>query len=140
MPSLLEAIVKKYECFDQIPIAVHVPRKHPRYMIPNLLVLNDWDVDSAGQESDLRDKCRGVEELDLAQNRLSRWNEVSFQSSVHLHRWRPPWHVDRQATAGDHNCTYYHYAVMSSRFIPKMSESIFKEPSIIISRILLRSY
>jgi len=82
MPSLLEAIVEKYGCFeddtfDQMPIAIYVPRKNPRNMIPNLLVLNDCDIDSAGQESDLRDKCHGVEELDLAQNRLSRWSEVS---------------------------------------------------------------
>jgi tubulin-specific chaperone cofactor E-like protein len=82
MPSLLEAIVEKYECFeddtfDQMPIAIYVPRKNPRNMIPNLLVLNDCDIDSAGQESDLRDKCHGVEELDLAQNCLSRWSEVS---------------------------------------------------------------
>lgn len=81
MPSLLEAIVEKYGCFeddtfDQMPIAIYVPRKNPRNMIPNLLVLNDCDIDSAGQESDLRDKCHGVEELDLAQNRLSRWSEV----------------------------------------------------------------
>lgn len=82
MPSLLEAIVEKYGCFeddtfDQMPIAIYVPRKNPRNMIPNLLVLNDCDIDSAGQESDLRDKCHGVEELDLAQNCLSRWSEVS---------------------------------------------------------------
>ncbi|KAL5244492.1 hypothetical protein ACI65C_011902 [Semiaphis heraclei] len=81
MPSLLEAIVEKYECFeddtfDQMPIAIYVPRKNPRNMIPNLLVLNDCDIDSAGQESDLRDKCQGVEELDLAQNCLSRWSEI----------------------------------------------------------------
>lgn len=81
MPSLLEAIVEKYGCFeddtfDQMPIAIYVPRKNPRNMIPNLLVLNDCDIDSAGQESDLRDKCHGVEELDLAQNCLSRWSEV----------------------------------------------------------------
>lgn len=82
MPSLLEAIAEKYGCFeddtfDRMPIAIYVPRKNPRNMIPNLLVLNDCDIDSAGHESDLRDKCHGVEELDLAQNRLSRWNEVS---------------------------------------------------------------
>lgn len=83
MPSLLEAIVEKYGCFeddtfDQMPIAIYVPRKNPRNMIPNLLVLNDCDIDSAGHESDLRDKCHGVEELDLAQNCLSRWSELSF--------------------------------------------------------------
>lgn len=81
MPSLLEAIIEKYGCFeddtfDQMPIAIYVPRKNPRNMIPNLLVLNDCDIDSAGHESDLRDKCHGVEELDLAQNCLSRWSEV----------------------------------------------------------------
>lgn len=83
MPSLLEAIAEKYGCFeddtfDQMPIAIYVPRKNPRNIIPNLLVLNDCDIDSAGQEADLRDKCHGVEELDLAQNCLSRWSEVSF--------------------------------------------------------------
>lgn len=87
MPSLLEAIKEKYGCFeddtfDQMPIAIYVPRKNPRNMIPNLLVLNDCDIDSAGQESDLRDKCRGVEELDLAQNCLSRWSEVSLHYAM----------------------------------------------------------
>lgn len=85
MPSLLEAIVEKYGCleddtFDQMPIAIYVPRKNPRNMIPNLLVLNDCDIDSAGHEPDLRDKCRGVEELDLAQNSLSRWSEVRYST------------------------------------------------------------
>ncbi|XP_050542311.1 tubulin-specific chaperone cofactor E-like protein [Daktulosphaira vitifoliae] len=81
MPSLLEAITEKYgssedDTFDQMPIAIYVPRKNPRNVLPKLLVLNDCDIDSAGNETDLRDKCHGVEELDLAQNRLSEWNEI----------------------------------------------------------------
>lgn len=81
MPSLLEAINEKYgygdEVFDQTPVAIYVPKRSPRKYIPSLLVLNDCDIDSAGHEIDLQEKCKTVEDLDLAQNNLSQWNEVS---------------------------------------------------------------
>ena len=42
MPSLLEAIVEKYECFeddtfDQMPIAIYVPRNH--FWIPSIIFI-----------------------------------------------------------------------------------------------------
>lgn len=82
MPSLLEAIEQKYGhdvaevCELDIPIAIYVPKKNPRNCIPSLLVLNDCSIDSAGNEELLQDKCERVEELDLAQNCLTRWAEV----------------------------------------------------------------
>lgn len=44
--------------------------------VPALLVLNDCNIDKAGEEEDLRAKCSTVRELDLAQNKLERWEEV----------------------------------------------------------------
>jgi hypothetical protein len=82
MPSLLEAIDKKYgreeaDNFDlDLPVAIYVPKKSPRNSVPSLLVLNDCDIETAGDEQELEKKCQGVEELDLAQNKLARWTEV----------------------------------------------------------------
>ncbi|KAK7588200.1 hypothetical protein V9T40_005445 [Parthenolecanium corni] len=81
MPSLLEAINTKYgiygdEIYDHVPVAIYVPKRSPRKYIPSLLVLNDCDIDSAGHELDLKEKCKTVEDLDLAQNNLSQWNEI----------------------------------------------------------------
>uniref|UniRef100_A0A1B6DSK6 Ubiquitin-like domain-containing protein n=1 Tax=Clastoptera arizonana TaxID=38151 RepID=A0A1B6DSK6_9HEMI len=82
MPSLLEAIEHKYGTDDvevcelDLPIAIYVPKKSPLNCIPTLLVLNDCRIDSAGNEELLQDKCERVEELDLAQNCLTRWTEV----------------------------------------------------------------
>lgn len=83
MPSLVEALEGKYgpddtEALDQgLPIAIYVPRKGPRNIVPSLLVLNDCDINSAGDEHDLQKKCHAVEELDLAQNNLTNWADVS---------------------------------------------------------------
>lgn len=44
--------------------------------VPDLLVLNDCDIDCAGEPDDLRKKCCSVRELDLAQNKLQNWSEV----------------------------------------------------------------
>ncbi|CAG7824154.1 unnamed protein product [Allacma fusca] len=81
MPSLLEAIRAKYED-DQIhcleaPIGIFVPKVGPRKSIPRLLILNDCDVDSAGDEESLEKTCAGVLEIDLAHNRLTEWIEIS---------------------------------------------------------------
>jgi hypothetical protein len=80
MSSLLEAIDNKYGKEDNydldFPIAIYVPRKSPRNSIPSLLVLNDCDIETAGDEQELEKKCQGVEELDLAQNKLKKWTEV----------------------------------------------------------------
>lgn len=46
------------------------------HSVPELLVLNDCDIDRAGESEDLKKKVYPVKELDLAQNKLSNWQEV----------------------------------------------------------------
>lgn len=88
MPSLVEALEKKYgwhipasgagrhhHCTDT-SIAIFVPKRPPRLSVPTLLVLNDCDIETAGDDDQLDDKCSDVEELDLAKNKLSKWAEV----------------------------------------------------------------
>ncbi|XP_077289326.1 LOW QUALITY PROTEIN: tubulin folding cofactor E like protein mlt [Arctopsyche grandis] len=87
MPSLVEALEKKYgwhipatgadrhHCTDT-SIAIFVPKRPPRLSVPTLLVLNDCDIETAGDGDQLDDKCSDVEELDLAKNKLSKWAEV----------------------------------------------------------------
>ncbi|GJQ78831.1 hypothetical protein Trydic_g2673 [Trypoxylus dichotomus] len=85
MPSLLEALEQKYgesstesEGSEEegISVSIYVPRKSPRLTVPSLLVLNDCDITSAGEQQALVDKCAAVEELDLAKNKLNYWPEV----------------------------------------------------------------
>lgn len=51
--------------------------------VPELLVLNDCNIDKAGEPDDIKEKCRSVKELDLAQNKLQSWDEV-FKILTHL--------------------------------------------------------
>ncbi|KAG7207708.1 hypothetical protein KM043_009326 [Ampulex compressa] len=94
MPSLLEALELKYgssttdcsltdeETESSLPkaalsVSIFIPKKSPRHTVPALLVLQDCDIESAGNDDEkLRNKCKNVEELDLAQNKLSQWTEV----------------------------------------------------------------
>ena len=96
MPSLLEALELKYgdipaDCSltdeeaepcsgspkSALSVSIFIPKKSPRHTVPALLVLQDCDIECAGNDDEkLRNKCRNVEELDLAQNKLSRWKEV----------------------------------------------------------------
>ncbi|XP_060531301.1 tubulin-specific chaperone cofactor E-like protein [Cylas formicarius] len=86
MPSLLEALEQKYgegstdsEGSDEeagISVAIFVPCKSPRALVPALLVLNDCDIATAGEKEALVAKCSNVEELDLAKNKLNHWDEV----------------------------------------------------------------
>lgn len=48
-------------------------------------MLNDCDIDCAGESDGLRKKCRSVKELDLAQNKLQNWSEV-FTILSHMPR------------------------------------------------------
>lgn len=48
-----------------------------------MLVLNDCNIDKAGEPDDIKEKCRSVKELDLAQNKLQNWDEV-FKILTHL--------------------------------------------------------
>lgn len=85
MPSLLEALEQKYgesstdsenSEDEQISISIFVPCKSPRALVPALLVLNDCDIATAGEKDALVAKCSGVQELDLAKNKLNDWPEV----------------------------------------------------------------
>ncbi|KAG8042416.1 hypothetical protein G9C98_005050 [Cotesia typhae] len=99
MPSLLEALELKYgstagDCSEcsltdeetelsgspknaALSVSIFIPKKSPRHTVPALLVLQDCDIECAGNDAEkLRNKCKNVEELDLAQNKLSQWDEV----------------------------------------------------------------
>lgn len=89
MPSLLEALERKYGAkgevnpsIDDMPVAIFVPKRSPRLSVPTLLVLNDCDIDCAGDACALADKCADVVELDLANNKLTEWEEVSNIESL----------------------------------------------------------
>lgn len=88
MPSLLEALERKYGLSEDISIEdsvvpIYVPKLPPLVCVPELLVLNDCDIDCAGDAETLEEKCRAVKELDLAQNNLRDWNEV-FRILKHM--------------------------------------------------------
>uniref|UniRef100_A0A182J9Z7 Uncharacterized protein n=1 Tax=Anopheles atroparvus TaxID=41427 RepID=A0A182J9Z7_ANOAO len=87
MPTLLEALEEKYggepdekeehaKEEEAVLVSIFVPKLPPRQSTPQLLVLNDCNIDRAGEPEDLKKKCRIVKELDLAQNKLNNWNEV----------------------------------------------------------------
>ncbi|XP_055621014.1 tubulin-specific chaperone cofactor E-like protein [Toxorhynchites rutilus septentrionalis] len=82
MPTLLEALEEKYGLSDQKNkldeelVSIFVPKLPARVSVPDLLILNDCNIDKAGKPEDLRQKCNTVKELDLAQNKLERWDEV----------------------------------------------------------------
>lgn len=82
MPTLLEALENKYgfgdhrEKIDETLVSIFVPKLPPRLSVPELLILNDCNIDKAGKPEDLRQKCCTVKELDLAQNKLEDWDEV----------------------------------------------------------------
>jgi len=92
MPTLLEALEEKYGFggltnFDpkeeDALVSIFVPKLPPRTSVPTLLVLNDCNIDSAGESEDLKRKCKLVRELDLAQNKLENWNEI-FTILAHM--------------------------------------------------------
>nr|XP_016929002.1 tubulin-specific chaperone cofactor E-like protein [Drosophila suzukii] len=112
MPSLLEALERKYfaecefenahqpelhkrsdlpndftvtKCGGRMEFSIFIPRLSPLTSVPALLVLNDCDIDSAGDFESIREKCQRVRELDLAQNKLSDWSEV-FSILEHMPR------------------------------------------------------
>lgn len=85
MPSILEALEQKYgesstesegSEDEGISVSIFVPCRSPRAAVPALLVLNDCDIATAGEKDALMAKCAGVEELDLAKNKLNDWPEV----------------------------------------------------------------
>ncbi|XP_058466734.1 tubulin-specific chaperone cofactor E-like protein [Malaya genurostris] len=91
MPTLLEALDAKYGLGDQKDksdealVSIFVPKLPARLSVPELLILNDCNIDKAGEPDDLRRKCCTVRELDLAQNKLENWDEV-FRILSHMPR------------------------------------------------------
>ncbi|EDW08900.1 tubulin-specific chaperone cofactor E-like protein [Drosophila mojavensis] len=112
MPSLLEALERKYfaecefenanqpelhkrsdlpndftvtKCGGRMEFSIFIPRLSPLTSVPALLVLNDCDIDCAGDFDSIREKCQRVRELDLAQNKLQDWHEV-FNILKHMPR------------------------------------------------------
>lgn len=101
MPSLLEALETKYfsngqneaaagsdsesGSNDDNLISIYIPRLPPLLCVPELLVLNDCDIDCAGNFQTIKDKCQRVRELDLAQNKLQDWSEI-FDIIKHMPR------------------------------------------------------
>lgn len=112
MPSLLEALERKYfaecefenanqpelhkrsdlpndftvtKCGGRMEFSIFIPRLSPLTSVPELLVLNDCDIDCAGDFESIREKCQRVRELDLAQNKLQDWQEV-FNILKHMPR------------------------------------------------------
>ncbi|KAH8394727.1 hypothetical protein KR222_002827 [Zaprionus bogoriensis] len=112
MPSLLEALERKYfaecefenanqpelhkrsdlpndftvtKCGGRMEFSIFIPRLSPLTSVPELLVLNDCDIDCAGDFESIREKCQRVRELDLAQNKLRDWQEV-FNILKHMPR------------------------------------------------------
>ncbi|XP_030383795.1 tubulin-specific chaperone cofactor E-like protein [Scaptodrosophila lebanonensis] len=112
MPSLLEALERKYfaecefenanepelhkrddlpndftvtKCGGRMEFSIFIPRLSPLTSVPELLVLNDCDIDCAGDFDSIREKCQRVRELDLAQNKLKDWQEV-FHMLRHMPR------------------------------------------------------
>ncbi|XP_055843486.1 tubulin-specific chaperone cofactor E-like protein [Episyrphus balteatus] len=88
MPSLLEALERKYGLAEDIDVEesvvpIYVPKLPPLLCVPELLVLNDCDIDCAGDTEALKEKCRAVKELDLAQNNLRDWDEI-FRILKHM--------------------------------------------------------
>lgn len=107
MPSLLEALERKYGSkgevnppIDDLPVAIFVPKRSPRLSVPTLLVLNDCDIDCAGEACGLADKCADVVELDLANNKLTDWKEVSSKSTT-LHK--PNYYCEIDVTNHSHD-------------------------------------
>lgn len=67
---LIRSVINGFLCFFR------------HHSTPQLLILNDCNIDRAGEPEDLKKKCRIVKELDLAQNKLNNWNEVGAKAGA----------------------------------------------------------
>ena len=95
MVSLKESIDEKYgekenesEDFGFI-VFVSCSPEAKRGMLPPMMTLNDYNIESFGDFSDLSSKVGHIRELDLTDNLLSDWSEVaeilsSFKSLTFL--------------------------------------------------------
>eukprot|EP00092_Neocalanus_flemingeri_P041921 GFUD01045655.1.p1 GENE.GFUD01045655.1~~GFUD01045655.1.p1 ORF type:complete len:545 (-),score=132.58 GFUD01045655.1:10-1644(-) len=95
MVSLKESIDKKYgeketesDDFGFI-VFVSCSPEAKKGMLPPMITLNDYNIESFGDFSDLSSKIRNIRELDLTDNLMSDWSEVaeillSFKSLTFL--------------------------------------------------------
>lgn len=80
MRSITQAVNEKY-CEDDEDSSgsgfiLFVPRSSPRKRLPSTLILDHCEIDSVGDETSLSSMCHEVNELDLAHNQISQWEEV----------------------------------------------------------------
>ncbi|CAG0922648.1 unnamed protein product [Notodromas monacha] len=89
MVSLPEAIKRKYGDDggeDGPQTEIFVPLKFSSVPRPaSVLILNNCGIQVAGTDDELREACGGMQELDLADNLLSGWEEVA-RILRHTHR------------------------------------------------------
>nr|CAG4636984.1 EOG090X05JJ [Ceriodaphnia reticulata] len=81
MRSITQAVHEKY-CDDDEDSSgsgfiLFVPRSSPRKCLPSTLILDHCEIDSVGDETSLSSMCHEVNELDLAHNQISQWDEVN---------------------------------------------------------------
>ncbi|CAG0880525.1 unnamed protein product [Cyprideis torosa] len=89
MTSLPSAVNSKYgnvEHDGEGLVEIFVPLKYCAIRRPtSVLILNNLEINSAGNDEDLEKTCGSVRELDLAENKLVDWHEI-FKILNHA-RW-----------------------------------------------------
>jgi hypothetical protein len=64
------------------PITIFVPLRFTSVPRPSsVLILNNCDIAVAGDEDELKQVCKGMEEMDLSDNKLTSWQEVGKNKS-----------------------------------------------------------
>nr|CAG4638428.1 EOG090X05JJ [Cyclestheria hislopi] len=80
MRSLVDAIHEKYldedDDFSDIGIVLFVPKSLQKHKLPCVLVLDHCGINSLGKEDCIKTQCADVQELHLAHNNISHWDEV----------------------------------------------------------------
>ena len=58
-----------------------------KLMVPQILALNNCCITDAGDNTELKDLCSTVYELDLAENTIQEWSEVSCCPGLNFSRY-----------------------------------------------------
>ena len=67
------------------PIEIFVPLRFTSVPRPSsVLILNNCDIAVAGNDDELKDVCKGMEEMDLSDNKFTNWQEVSYHWKFEL--------------------------------------------------------